>query len=107
MFLPLGLLTGLGAALAWGSMDIASALGSRRLGSLHVTAGVQVVSAILLALAAVVTATALPTDPAVLVGSGLLGIAGAGAYLSYFTGLRIGPISLVSGMVAAYGGRSA
>lgn len=31
-------------------------------------------------------------------------MAGAGAYLSYFTGLRIGPIAVVSGMVAAYGG---
>ncbi len=46
----------------------------------------------------------LPDDPAVLIASGVLGIAGAGAYLAYFTGLRIGPISLVSGMVAAYGG---
>lgn len=104
MFLPLGLLAGLGAALAWGSMDIASALGSRRLGSLRVTAGVQVVSAILLVAAAVATGTALPSDPVILVSSGVLGIAGAGAYLAYFTGLRIGPISLVSGMVAAYGG---
>jgi drug/metabolite transporter (DMT)-like permease len=104
MFLPLGLLAGLGAALAWGSMDVASALGSRRLGSLHVTAGVQVVSAVLLVLAAVLTGTAVPEDPAVLAASGVLGIVGAGAYLSYFTGLRIGPISLVSGMVAAYGG---
>ncbi len=34
----------------------------------------------------------------------LLGFIGAGAYLAYFTGLRIGPISVVSGVVAAYGG---
>ena len=34
----------------------------------------------------------------------LLGLIGAGAYLAYFTGLRIGPIAVVSGMVAAYGG---
>ena len=34
----------------------------------------------------------------------LLGLIGAGAYLSYFTGLQIGPIAVVSGMVAAYGG---
>jgi drug/metabolite transporter (DMT)-like permease len=53
---------------------------------------------------AIVTATPLPTDPFVLVGATLVGMAGAGAYLSYFTGLRIGPISVVSGMVAAYGG---
>jgi drug/metabolite transporter (DMT)-like permease len=102
--MPIGLLTGLGAALAWGSMDIASALGSRRLGSLNVTAGVQLVSAVLLVIAAIVTGTGLPSDPAILLASGLLGIVGAGAYLAYFTGLRIGPISIVSGMVAAYGG---
>ncbi len=102
--MPFGLLTGLGAALAWGSMDIASALGSRRLGSLNVTAGVQVVSAVLLVAAALVTGTTLPADPVLLFAAGLLGVVGAGAYLAYFTGLRIGPISLVSGMVAAYGG---
>ena len=46
--MPFGLLTGLGAALSWGTMDIASALASRRVGSLLVTAGVVVVSAVLL-----------------------------------------------------------
>ncbi len=102
--MPIGLLTGLGAALAWGSMDIASALGSRRLGSLNVTAGVQLVSAVLLVLVAIATRTGPPTDPALLLAAGVLGIAGAGAYLAYFTGLRIGPISIVSGMVATYGG---
>lgn len=104
MPLPIGLLTGLGAALAWGSMDIASALGSRRLGSLNVTAGVQVVSAVLLAAVALAAGTVLPSDPVILIASALLGAVGAAAYLAYFTGLRIGPISIVSGMVAAYGG---
>lgn len=99
-----GLLTGLGAALAWGTMDIASAIASRRLGSLRVVAGSQVVSAILLIIAALATGTELPSDPGVNVLAGALGIVGAGAYLAYFTGLRIGPISVVSGMVAAYGG---
>ena len=102
--MPIGFLSGLGAALAWGSMDIASALGSRRIGSLNVTAGVQLVSAVLLVAAAVLTGTAPPSDPAVLLASAVLGIVGAAAYLTYFTGLRIGPISIVSGMVAAYGG---
>lgn len=99
-----GLLTGLGAALAWGTMDIASAVASRRVGSVRVVAGSQVVSAILLIVAALATGTALPSDPGVSVLAGALGIVGAGAYLAYFTGLRIGPISVVSGMVAAYGG---
>src|SRR5215207_2170720 len=104
MPIPFGFLAGLGAALSWGTMDVASALASRRLGSLKVTAGIQVVSAVLLVALAFGLGTALPSDPLVLAMAGLLGIVGAGAYLSYFTGLRIGPISLVSGVVAAYGG---
>ena len=104
MPISFGFLAGLGAALSWGTMDVASALASRRLGSLKVTAGIQVVSAVLLVALAFGLGTALPSDPLVLLMAGLLGIVGAGAYLSYFTGLRIGPISLVSGVVAAYGG---
>ena len=102
--MPLGLLTGLGAALAWGTLDIFSALASRRVGSLVVTTGMQIVGAALSWVLAIGSGTEFPTDPAVIVGASLVGLAGAGAYLSYFTGLRIGPIAVVSGMVAAYGG---
>ena len=102
--MPIGLLTGLGAALAWGCMDIASALASRVIGSLRVTAGVQLVGATILVVVAVLTSTVIPSDPAALAYSALLGLIGAGAYFAYFTALRIGPIAVVSGMVAAYGG---
>jgi drug/metabolite transporter (DMT)-like permease len=102
--MPLGLVTGLAAALSWGTLDLFSALASRRIGSLQVTTGMQVVGAILIALVAIATGTRLPSDPFVLIGGALVGLAGAGAYLTYFTGLRIGPIAVVSGMVAAYGG---
>jgi transporter family protein len=102
--MPIGLLTGLGAALSWGTLDVFSALASRRVGSLLVTTGMQIVGASLIWLVALSTGVSLPSDPAVLVGGSLVGLAGAGAYLAYFTGLRIGPISVVSGMVAAYGG---
>lgn len=102
--MPLGLLTGLSAALAWGTLDIFSALASRRVGSLIVTSGIQLVGATVVLVVALVSGTPFPTDPAVLVGGTLVGLAGAGAYLTYFTGLRIGPIAVVSGMVAAYGG---
>ena len=104
MPITFGFLAGLGAALSWGTMDVATALASRRLGSLKVTAGIQVVGAVLLVALAFGQGTPLPSDPLVLAAAGLLGIVGAGAYLSYFTGLRIGPISLVAGVVAAYGG---
>ena len=50
--MPFGLLTGLGAALAWGSLDVITALGSRVVGSLRVTAGMQLVTAVILAVLA-------------------------------------------------------
>lgn len=102
--MPLGLLTGLGAALSWGTLDVFSAIASRRVGSLKVTTGIQLIGATVVVLLALVSGTAIPLDPGVLVGGVLVGLAGAGAYLSYFTGLRIGPIAVVSGVVAAYGG---
>jgi drug/metabolite transporter (DMT)-like permease len=102
--MPIGLLTGLGAALAWGTLDVFSALASRQIGSLRVTTGVQLVGAALIWVLALARGVAFPSDPAVLIGGSLVGLAGAGAYLAYFTGLRIGPIAVVSGMVAAYGG---
>jgi drug/metabolite transporter (DMT)-like permease len=102
--MPTGLLTGLAAAVCWGTLDLFSALASRRIGSLRVTTGMQIVGAILVWVTAVATGTRLSTDPFVLVGGSLVGLAGAGAYLTYFTGLRIGPIAVVSGVVAAYGG---
>ncbi|MEP6638094.1 MAG: DMT family transporter [Chloroflexota bacterium] len=102
--MPFGLLTGLGAALSWGTMDVASALVGRRVGSLMVTAGVVLVSAILLIAMTLVSGTSIPSDTATLGTAAILGVIGAGAYLAYFTGLRVGPISVVSGMVAAYGG---
>ena len=39
--MPFGLLTGLGAALFWGTIDVVTALASRRIGSLRVTAGIS------------------------------------------------------------------
>jgi drug/metabolite transporter (DMT)-like permease len=102
--MPFGLLTGLGAALSWGTMDIATALSSRVIGSLRVTAIVQLVCTVFLVLAGIVAGTTIPSDPSTLVMATLLGLIGAGAYSAYFNGLRIGPISVVSGMVAAYGG---
>lgn len=102
--MPLGLLTGLGAALAWGTLDVFAALASRRIGSLRVTTAIQVIGAALVIILALSQGTVIPTDPFVLIGGALVGLAGAGAYLAYFTGLRLGPIAVVSGMVAAYGG---
>ena len=39
-----------------------------------------------------------------LVLAAIFGVIAAGAYLSFFTALRIGPLAVVSPVVAAYGG---
>jgi drug/metabolite transporter (DMT)-like permease len=102
-----GLLLGLGAALAWGSTDVASALAGRRVGSLMTLAGAQVTSIAILLIVGVVlgdlAGVTTMTGSDLLAAAGL-GLAAFGAYLSFFTGLRIGPITVVSPTVAAYGG---
>jgi drug/metabolite transporter (DMT)-like permease len=102
--MPFGLLTGLGAALAWGTLDVITALESRVIGSLRVTAGMQLVTAALFAAMFLATGASLPAEPSSMAMAVLLGLIGAAAYLAYFTGLQVGPIAVVSGMVAAFGG---
>jgi len=102
--MPFGLLTGLTAALFWGTLDVITALGSRVIGSLRVTAGMQSVTAVAFVTIFIFSGASLPTEPSSFALAILLGLIGAGAYLSYFTGLQFGPIAVVSGMVAAFGG---
>ena len=102
--MPFGLLTGLTAALFWGTLDVVTALGSRVIGSLRVTAGMQSVTAVLFLVIFVATGATIPTEPVSIALAVLLGLIGAGAYLAYFTGLQFGPIAVVSGMVSAFGG---
>jgi drug/metabolite transporter (DMT)-like permease len=99
-----GLLLGLGAALMWGLTDVCAAIAGQRLGSLRVLAASQLAGAAVLAVVAVALGEGLPTDPRAIAAGILVGLAGAGAYLSFFTALRIGPLSVVSPITAAYGG---
>ena len=62
--MPFGLLTGLTAALFWGTLDVITALGSRVVGSLRVTAGMQSVTAVLFLVIFVATGATIPTEPA-------------------------------------------
>lgn len=102
--MPVGLDLGLLAALSWGSTDVSATTAGRRLGSLRVAAIVQVTSLLVIAALAVVRGSGLPADPGDLVASLVMGVVAAGAYVSFFTALRIGPVSVVSPVVAAYGG---
>ena len=102
--MPLGLDYGLIAALCWGSSDVLGAIGGRRLGSLPVVAIAQAASLLVIVVLAIAQGSGLPSDPGVLALSLFFGVVAAGAYLSFFTALRIGPLSVVSPVVAAYGG---
>jgi drug/metabolite transporter (DMT)-like permease len=102
-----GLLYGLGAAIAWGFTDVAGALAGRRVGSLPALAGAQGASIVVLLVIAAL-AGEWPSIAAMgvsdIVLCLLLGLAAMGAYLSFFTALRMGPLAVVSPTVAAYGG---
>jgi drug/metabolite transporter (DMT)-like permease len=100
----IGLVLGLVAALCWGSTDVAAAYSGRRLGSLRVAAIVQVTSLAAVLVVCVLRSTGLPAKPEDTLASVLNGVVAAGAYLAFFTALRIGPVSVVSPVVAAYGG---
>lgn len=102
--MAIGLLLGLGAAVMWGLTDVAGSVASRRFGSLPVLAGAHLVGFTVIVILSVVRGISVPTDPGILVSAVAVGLFGAGAYLAFFTGLRIGPLAVVSPTVAAFGG---
>ena len=102
--MPLGLDYGLIAALCWGSSDVLAAIGGRRLGSLPLVAIAQAASLLVVVALAIAQGSGLPSDPGDLALSLFFGVVAAGAYMSFFTALRIGPLAVVSPVVAAYGG---
>jgi drug/metabolite transporter (DMT)-like permease len=102
--MSIGLLYGLVAAVCWGSTDVTAALSGRRLGSLRIAAIVQLTSLVAVVILCVIRSSGLPVKPEDTVAAAVNGVVAAGAYLSFFTALRIGPVSVVSPVVAAYGG---
>jgi drug/metabolite transporter (DMT)-like permease len=100
----IGLELGLIAALCWGSTDVSAAIAGRRLGSLRVAAIVQVTSLATILVLCLIRSSWFPTRLEDILIASVTGVVAAGAYLSFFTALRIGPLSVVSPVVAAYGG---
>jgi drug/metabolite transporter (DMT)-like permease len=100
----IGLELGLIAALCWGSTDVSAAIAGRRLGSLRVTAIVQLTSLLAIVVLCLIRSSWFPTRIEDVVVAAVTGVVAAGAYLAFFTALRIGPLSVVSPVVAAYGG---
>jgi drug/metabolite transporter (DMT)-like permease len=102
--MTIGLLLGLVAAACWGSTDVTAAYAGRRLGSVRVAALVQLTSLVAIVTLVVVRGAGLPADPGDTALAMVAGAIAALAYVSFFTALRIGPVSVVSPVVSAYGG---
>ncbi|HEY7131672.1 MAG TPA: DMT family transporter [Candidatus Limnocylindrales bacterium] len=102
--MSIGLVLGLVAAFCWGSTDVTAAFSGRRLGSLRVAAIVQLTSLVAVVILCARGTSGFPTKPEDTIAALVNGVIAAGAYLSFFTALRIGPVSVVAPVVGAYGG---
>jgi drug/metabolite transporter (DMT)-like permease len=103
--MPIGLALGLLASFAWGMVDVTAAISTRFVGSLRVLVGTQLVSVVVLAGIAIAQPALLGDAPLEGALAGFpLGILAAASYLAYFTALRMGPVSIVSPVIMAYGG---
>jgi drug/metabolite transporter (DMT)-like permease len=100
----IGLVLGLVAAFCWGSTDVSAAFAGRRLGSLRVAAIVLAASLAAVVVLSIVRSSGLPANPWDTLAAFVNGVIAAGAYLAFYTALRIGPVSVVGPVVAAYGG---
>jgi drug/metabolite transporter (DMT)-like permease len=99
---------GLIAALGWGVSSVAATHAARRMGTLAALLASQVTGTIVL------TAVLAAMHPHLLAlpGKAVLGLAGAGflsliGWLTYYRALEYGPVGIVSGTAATYGGVTA
>jgi uncharacterized membrane protein len=93
---------GLTAALGWGVADFGAAVVSRRLGSLVTVVIAQVAGLLTLVVMVLLVRPAWDLSPSVIVGIASNGVIAAAAYLLLYRSLEMGPVALVSPVVAAY-----
>ena len=93
---------GLGAALGWGLADLWAAISGRRIGAVATVLTAQLVSAVLTTLLVLATGTDLSGAREVvgwLLPNALLM---AGGYFALYRGLELGPVTVVSPILASY-----
>lgn len=96
------------SAAMWGCTDLVTTYVGRRIGSLRVVV-IAVTTSLLLAGSVAIARGALTTeyDTTIVGGTLLLGVAAGIAYIGVFTAFRLGPLSVVSPTVSAYGALAA
>lgn len=99
-----GLALGLAAALFWGLTDITATITSRRVGTLLAAAGMQVAATAIVVLLFLASGQSLPSRAADAVQVIAVGALSAVGYLATYQAFRLGPLSVVSPVMSAYGG---
>ena len=102
------LLLALLSAAMWGCTDLVTTFVGRRIGSLRVVV-IAVSTSAVLAGSVAIARGALTTDfdTTIVAGTLVLGVAAGIAYIGVFTAFRLGPLSVVSPTVSAYGALAA
>jgi uncharacterized membrane protein len=103
-----GMEYGLIAAIGWGVSSVAATHAARRMGTLAALLASQITGTIVLTAALAAMRPHLPALP----GTAVLGLAAAGflslvGWLTYYRALEYGPVGIVSGTAATYGGVTA
>jgi drug/metabolite transporter (DMT)-like permease len=94
---------GLGAALGWGSADLLAALAGRRIGAFRTVLIAQVISAIAISTILLLIRPDLARLGGVVWWLIPNAVATASAYFLLYRALEVGPVHLVSPLLAAYG----
>ena len=96
------------SAAMWGCTDLVTTFVGRRIGSLRVVV-IAVSTSAVLAGSVAIARGALTTDfdTNIVAGTLVLGVAAGIAYIGVFTAFRLGPLSVVSPTVSAYGALAA
>jgi drug/metabolite transporter (DMT)-like permease len=95
-------LYGLLAALGWGTADLMAAVSGRRIGSSRTVAIAQVTSLAALVAAGVVLGQGFSVEATGITIMLFNGVIAAAAYVTLYRGLELGPVALVSPIVASY-----
>lgn len=93
---------GLAAALGWGAGDFGAAVVGRRLGSVATVVIAQLAGLLTLVLLVLAVRPAWNVPAGTMAGIAANGIIAAAAYLLLYRALELGPVALVSPVVAAY-----
>ena len=99
---PAGLLLGLVAAAGWGLTDVTAAVAGRRIPPLVLAVTAQSIGLALFVLALVVSGRSL--GPTAAGDAALFGMIASLGYVASFAALRVGPLAVVSPVIAAWGG---